>query len=195
MNLLATDAYYLCRKGGVSLDERTIILRCQDGELELFEHLYDMYRNDLYRFCLFLAKDPDTAADIFQDTWIKAMKNIQRYDSQRDFLKWLFIIAANLQRDRWRRIKRWALLLQGLQDVEVPAPEEITLGRQDRELLYRCLGNLPKMQRIPLVLHYIEGFKLEEIAELLRIPVGTVKSRLHNGKKKLKDMMEVAING
>lgn len=154
-----------------------------------------MYRNDLYRFCVFLARDTDTAGDIFQDTWIKAMKNIQRYDPQRDFLKWLFAIAANLQRDRWRRVKRWTSLHQAMQAVEVPAPEEITQGRQVRELLYRCLGTLPDKQRIPLVLHYIEGFKLEEIAESLRIPVGTVKSRLHNGKKRLKEMMEVAING
>lgn len=123
------------------------------------------------------------------------MNNIQRYDSQRDFLKWLYAIAANLQRDRWRRVKRWALLLQVMQAVEVPVPEDITLGKQDREFLYRCLGALPEKQRTPLVLHYIEGLKLEEIAEILRIPVGTVKSRLHHGKKRLKEMMEVAIHG
>jgi len=192
---MVLGAYYLWKEGGVSLDEGTIILRCQDGELDLFEHLYDMYCNDLYRFCLFLARDPNTAGDLFQDTWVKAMKKIRSYDPQRDFRKWLFTIAANLQKDRWRWVKRWTKLLQGFQHVQGPAPEEIAQGKQDKELLYRCLNSLPEKQRIPIVLHYIEGHKLEEIAELLKIPVGTVKSRLHNGKKRLKEMMEVAVHG
>jgi len=142
-----------------------------------------------------LARDKETAGDAFQDTWVKAMKNIQRYDPQRDFLKWLFTIATNLQRDRWRRIKRWALLYQGLQNHQGPTPEEIVQHRQDSDMLYSCLGTLSEKQRIPIVLHYIEGFSQDEVAELLRIPVGTVKSRLHHGKKRLKKMLEVAIHG
>ncbi len=183
------------RKGGVSLDEERIILRCQAGELDLFEYLYDIYHNDLYRFCLFLARDPDAAGDIFQDTWVRAMKNIGRYDPQREFLKWLFAIAVNLQRDRWRRLKRWTLLFQGLHPVQDLDPQERAQARLDRDLLYKYLAALTDKQRIPIVLHYIEGFSLEEIAEMLTLPVGTVKSRLHYGKLRLKKMMEVASHG
>ncbi|MGI6366249.1 MAG: RNA polymerase sigma factor [Bacillota bacterium] len=180
---------------GIGLAEGRIVLRCQAGELGLFEELYEMYRTDLYRFCVFLAGDPEAAGDIFQDTWVRAIKNIGRYDPQREFRKWLFAIAVNLQRDRWRRLKRWTPLFQGLHPAQDPGPEEITQTRLERDLLYDCLAALPDKQRIPIVLHYIEGFSLEEVAGLLTLPVGTVKSRLHYGKLRLKKMLEVAGHG
>lgn len=161
----------------------------------MFEQLYDRYRNDLYRFCMFLARDTEAAGDIFQDTWVRAMKNIRSYDPQRGFLNWLFAIAVNLQRDRWRRLKRWTLLFQGLHRAQEPGPEEIAQAGLDRDWLYKCLAALPNKQHIPIVLHYIEGYSIEEVAELLALPVGTVKSRLHYGKQRLKKMMEVASHG
>lgn len=188
--LLILDVLSL--KGGISLDERAVIQRCQEGELDMFEYMYDKYREDLYRFCLYLARDADAASDLFQDTWLKAIKNIGRFDSQRDFLKWLFAIAANSQKDRWRWKSRWAALLQRLDGQ--PSLNQLEQKRNS-ELLCICLDSLDDNHRIPVILHYIQGFSQEEISALLKIPPGTVKSRLHYARKKMKQEMEVAMNG
>lgn len=167
------------------------------------EILIQRYKDPLYHFCLHLCKGKGAADDLFQDTWIRVMGSIQSLDPGRPFKTWLFTIAANLYKDRWRRHKRWLglvreyhssdLLEQQLANLEadIPAPGQNLLDCEQAKELRNCLEKLADPLRIPVILHYFQEISIQEIAEILDIPPGTVKSRLHSARSKLKTIMEV----
>ena len=175
------------------MDDKTIIAHWQDGQTQLLGILIDRYHNSLIRFCYYLTGNKDTSADLYQETWERVLMNISRYDSQRPFGNWLFAIATNIYRDNFRKRKRWLNIVKDYfhldQLVKVmesapgdPGPEEQLSTQEDKEALRNCLLELDDNHRLPLVLFYFRDTSIEDVAEILSIPVGTVKSRLHNAK-------------
>ena len=151
----------------------------QAGDPQALAALIDRWRAPLYAFLW--RRVGDGADDLFQESWIRVSRARDRFDRSRRFSTWLFQIANNLCRDRWRRqgVRRRAL--DALRDEaqasgqdHVPAPE---LPGEDR--LRRQLDRLPERLREVLVLRYYQDLGEAEIAEILDIPRGTVKSRLH----------------
>src|SRR5690554_2399694 len=97
-------------KGGGRMDEQSIVLRCQQGETRSLDQLVRLHADSLHRFCYHLSGNADSAAELFQDTWVKVIKNINQYEPKGTILGWLFTIAANIHRDKYRRHKRWQIL-------------------------------------------------------------------------------------
>jgi RNA polymerase sigma-70 factor (ECF subfamily) len=188
------------------LDDSIVISRCQAGQIELMDILVDRYKKPLYSFCCKLARNRGQADDLFQDTWIKVLKSIHHCMGDKRFINWLFTICINLYRDRFRKYSRWLKIVKWypsaghmeaeMEKVEsnVAGPEEKTFKNEQETAVRNALAAVKDIWRIPLILYYYREFSLAEIAAMLEIPEGTVKSRLAAGRNHLKKIMEVTDN-
>jgi RNA polymerase sigma-70 factor, ECF subfamily len=139
----------------------------------------------LYRLC----GDAHLAEDLAQETFVRAFRALERYQPRGKVSTWLFAIAANVARDHWRRRRRRAEV--PYEDAVLHADgADMSEGMQVREALL----SLPLEQRSVLVLRYYHDLSYIEIAEALVIPVGTVRSRIHNGLERMKgQLLEVGV--
>jgi RNA polymerase sigma-70 factor (ECF subfamily) len=159
--------------------DEDLMVRVQAGDPQALSALIDRWRGPLYAFLW--RRAGDGADDLFQESWIRVARARDRFDRSRRFSTWLFQIANNLCRDRWRRIDARRRALDALRDethVTGRAAAEPPALPADSELTRR-LGALPERLREVLVLRYYHDQSEAEIAEILGIPRGTVKSRLH----------------
>ena len=142
------------------------------------------YGKRLFGLCMTLCADPYEAEDLYQETWLKVVRNISRYDPAREFEPWLTKICVNTYRNTLRRIARSPVL--SFRDTRekdtmmqsVPAPE-----KKDYEPLYEAVRNLPEKMRLTVVLFYFEDMDIRSAAEVLGVRPGTVKSRLSKARK------------
>lgn len=171
--------------GAVTSDEE-LMARLQAGDERALEQLMLRHQGALYGF---LSRRVGSAADdVFQETWIRVVRARERFDTERRFAAWLYQIANNLCRDRYRRIDamRRAVDSYRTEDEtlrEAPQPPSVGEGDTMRE---RVLA-LPDRLREVLVLRYYEDLGEEEMARLLGVPRGTIKSRLHAAVKALRE--------
>ncbi len=167
-----------------------------------YDLLVERHQSQLYKLCFKLSRSKEDADDLFQDTWIKAIQSIKQYDLDSNFENYLYTICINIYRDRYNKEKRWLKIIKHKFSKEekesiletTPASqqvEDIVLVNEQRNLIERCLAKLNDKYRIPLILFYLKDQKISEIAVILDLPVGTIKSRLYTGKSKLKKLMEV----
>ena len=148
------------------------------------------YGKRLFGLCMTLCGDPYEAEDLYQETWLKVVRNISRYDPAREFEPWLTKICVNTYRNTLRRIARSPVL--NFRDTRekdtmmqsVPAPE-----KKDYEPLYEAVRNLPEKMRLTVVLFYFEDMDIRSAAEVLGVPPGTVKSQLSKARKLLKEVL------
>jgi len=154
-----------------------MMVAVQAGDEQALALLMERFKGPLYAFLNRRVGDA-AADDLFQESWIRVVKAAERFDPRRRFSTWLFQIANNLCRDRWRRLDVERRYRDG-QRHEAPrhADPEPTGLRLDMQ---RRLDELPDRLREVLVLRYYHDQGEKEIAEILGIPRGTVKSRLHN---------------
>jgi len=141
----------------------------------------------LYRMC----GDPDLAEELMQETFVRAIQAAKRYRPAASVTTWLFSIAANLVRDRWRRQARRGdpVPIDGLALASEESPEAEVLKQASHEALRSALLHLPLEQRSALILRYYHDLSYEEIAQTLACPVGTVRSRIHNGLARLRSAL------
>lgn len=163
------------------------------GEPHAFELLVRRYSGDLYRFVLRFTNSSAGAEDVVQEAFLQVHVSAGGFDSRRRFKPWLFTIAANKARDWLRnRSRRSELPLDAELSDEVGAKKFLDLisdraegmlpvleRDEQRRAVRRAMDRIPIMMREALILAYFHGFAYHEIAEILGIPVGTVKSRLH----------------
>ena len=170
-----------------------LVLRLQDGDLEALGSLFDRHRQMVYRTALAITNDPETAADLLQDVFLRMHRFAHRIDPLRPLKPWLYRMTVNLAYSWIKRRKRWIRCLnemaEWLSRAKDPTPDHIAELDEDRQLIQRAIAALPITQRVVVVLHYIGELSLKEISEILEIPVGTVKSRLHYGRRSLKKQL------
>lgn len=160
------------------------------GDERATQQLLERYRRPLYGTLLRLTRNPADAEELFQETFLRALRAGSRFDPSRRFKPWIFTIATNLARDRAKRAAHHAT-------PELRAPDELPENRQQdmerrRNLsvdLSRALEALPDHHREIIELRYFDGLEEPEIARAANIPRGTVKSRLHHALRKLRDLM------
>jgi RNA polymerase sigma-70 factor, ECF subfamily len=143
------------------------------------------YQHRLYRYFLRLVHEPAMADDLFQQTWLNVIRQVHRYDPARSFDTWLFAIAHNAAIDLLRRRPG-----ENIEDCEIAgrAPDVLSAAiEQERsEMLADAVRALPAVYREAVTLRFEEGMKLEEIAEVTRAPLPTVKSRLQRAIEALR---------
>ncbi|MBI1738631.1 MAG: sigma-70 family RNA polymerase sigma factor [Acidobacteria bacterium] len=173
------------------------VARLRQGDPEALGPLLARYQNRLYRYLLRLVRDRATAEDLFQQTWLRVVEKVHQYDALRSFEAWLFALAHNLAIDYLRRYRPESLdELQSPDEprnVQFPSAGPDALARaleQERAgLVIEALDELPAVYRELLSLRFEEEMKLAEIAEVLDMPLSTVKTRLKRGLERLRERL------
>ena len=190
-------------EGRVGLESEVAQLR--RGDLDALSALLARYQNRLYRYLLRLVRNQAEAEDLFQQTWIRVAEKIHRFDSKRSFEPWLFALARNLAIDHIRRIRPESLDepvagdsgetgIARLESRERPALDGI-LERERSGRMAAALDQLPVIYRELLTLRFEEEMKLEEISEVLDVPLSTVKTRLRRALDRFKMTLETKYPG
>lgn len=136
-----------------------------------------------------LGASPDVD-DVFQETWIRVVRSAHRYDPEHRFSAWLFAIAWNLVKDRWsRRVPQDDVNLAAMASSE-RSPEERAVAGERAERVRALVAQLPERLAEAILLRYFEELSEKDVAVRLGIPVGTVKSRIHHGLKRLAETIE-----
>ena len=183
--------------GAAPSTDAALMERVRAGETEAFEPIVRRYRQRLYGYFLNATANEATAADLAQETFVRAFRAAPRYRESGRFEAWLFRIAANLARsDARRRAVRGPTLSLEEEGIEPPAapsarlsPERAAQAAEAREALRRALPRVPSVFREAVLLRDVEGWSYREIAEMLGVEEGTVKSRAHRGRKRLRDLL------
>ena len=173
--------------------EQELIIQLQSGSLEALGELYDRHRQTVYRTALAITGDEDVASDLLQDVFLRLFRFADHIDNQRALEPWLYRMTANLAYTWLRRDRRWLRPLEDLADWLAGsarnATYEVVELQDDWSQVQKAVARLPLSQRVVVVLFYLNDLSLQEIAEILDVPVGTVKSRLHYGRLALKKML------
>jgi len=172
----------------VGTDSETVRLR--RGDPQALVAMVSRYQHRLYRYLLRIARDPSAAEDLFQQTWLRVVANLKRYDPEREFDAWLFAVAHNVAMDHLRRREPESLdermETRGAEPHAEPEALERAAAGERAARLETALGELPAVYREVLALRFEEDMKLEEIAGVCGAPLSTVKSRLRRGLEALR---------
>lgn len=175
--------------------DRTLILRLQRGNLEALGALYDRHRHLVYRTALAITTDEEAAADLLQDVFIRLYRFAHKVDPKRPLQPWLYRTTANLSYTWLKRRRLWLRWLKELaewmaREKPLTPPHQAEVD-ECWEQVRRALATIQPAQRVVVVLYYLNDLPVHEIAEILGIPVGTVKSRLHYGRLALRQRLGV----
>ena len=180
------------------ISDRQLLQRHLTGDEGAFGMLVNRYRRPLYNFLARFSGDPALAEDIFQETFLQLHLSAGAFDPTRRLKPWLFTIAANKARDAMRsRTRRQAAPLDAtiagggdsesryadLMPSNIPDPSESLVNLETRRAVQTIVQDMPENLRTVLLLNYFHDFAYKEIAEMLNLPLGTIKSRLHAAVK------------
>ena len=181
-----------------SNDDRDLVGRARRGDREAFTQLIVQYQVPLYNMALRMVGQPDDAADITQEAFLRAWEKIHTL-REAPFKSWLFQIAANLCYDHFRRGRRFGIMpdedqpgtsnVVGL-GIAPPHPQEQTEANARTRLVRDSIQALDHGMRIAIVLRDINGMAYEEIAAVLRVPLGTVKSRIARARAQVQERLQ-----
>jgi len=171
-------------------EDAELVSRIRCGDLDAFEALYHKYKRQLYQTALAITGDSGAAEEILQDGFVRVYAAIERVDVSRPLSPWLYRIVVNLSYNWMNHHRHWPLALDTLIEhlIAGPAasPEHVAEGSELRRIVWEAVASLSFKQRSAVVLFYLQGLSLQEIAYILDCPVGTVKSRLHYACKALR---------
>lgn len=194
----------------ISFEDAGLLEQCRQGELSAFARLVAKYQDRIYNACWRICGHREDARDLTQQTFANALESIGTFRGSSSFYTWLFRIAVNLAISHQRSQARTASLsLDSPTDrdgrhqasslaARLPNPGSLEphdqLGRRElHSLVARALQNLDEEHRVVVVLRDIEGFDYQQIAEILQVAVGTVKSRLHRARMALRQQLAAVI--
>lgn len=162
-----------------------LVLSAQQGEPDALERLAVRWRPRHYAHARRMLGRADGAADAVQDAWTSILRGIGRLREPDHFPAWSYAIVTRRCQDMMRRRGR-----EPPMDAEVDPPDPAASGSEQAAELRRAMAALPPEQRAAIALFYVEGFSVGEIAEALRIPDGTVKTRLFHARRTLRRQLE-----
>jgi RNA polymerase sigma-70 factor, ECF subfamily len=174
--------------------EGEVILRAQNGDEEAFESLIVFYSPALFRVVLRMARDASEAEAIVQEAFWRTWRSLGRYRNDQPFFPYLVTIALNLLRDQWRK-EKW-VQCEGLgsdfdlKSTSEPDIETLVEEREVRTDLENAIQQLPSPYRAVIELRYEDELDYEQIAQIMRAPVNTVRTHLHRAKKLLQQGFE-----
>ena len=169
--------------------DRELVHAARAGDTVAFDSLFYRYRDGIYRLGFAITRDPSAAEEIVVDTFARAYRAIERLEPDDSLRPWLYRVAVNLSYNRRpRKGVTFSSLDDGTDDIpaEAESPSEAAERAERRRVVLECVDTLGAKHKVVVVLHYLNGLNLAEIAEIVEVPVGTVKSRLHYALRKLR---------
>ena len=171
-------------------NDRELVYAARDGDVQAFDALFYRYKDGIFRLGLAITKDPSHAEEIVVDTFTRAHRALARLEPEGSLRPWLYRVAINLS---YNRRPRKGIVLSTIEDVteqvmESPArsPSSLAELAETRRMVLAAVETLGPKHKIVVVLHYLNGLNLAEIAQVVDCPVGTVKSRLHYALRRLR---------
>ena len=181
----------------MEFDERDMIERASRGDAAAFNHLMEQHERRMYAVALRMCGNREDAQDCLQEAMLRVYRAIGGFKGQSSFSTWVYRITMNTCLDELRRKKnRQNTSLDNLLDLgwspadESNAPEKQAMRSELRRNLNRAIQELPEEMRSAVVLRDIQGFSYDEIARMLEINVGTIKSRISRGREKLREKLK-----
>lgn len=175
-------------------DIELLLQQTSPADPRLFEAILQEYYGPVYRLAYSILNDPDEAEDAAQIAFIRAYQNLDRYRPGTNFRAWLFTIAVNSARDLLRRQKTRRGLQNFVQSVfhleaQPESPENTTLVNEQNRALWQTVQKLDDKHRLPILLRFVHGLPIQEIAAILETNEGTIHSRLHYAIRKLQTLL------
>ena len=175
------------------MEELELIRLVRDGDEAAWERLISQHQEVVFRLAYLRLGDPDEAEDAAQETFIRAYQALHRFDTNRPLRPWLLQIALNLVRNRQRSLGRYLAALRRWSQTNPNLEQEIediAIKNQNSSMVWQAVKRLPQRDQEVIYLRYFLELPVDEAAESLAIPVGTVKSRLHRALKRLETIIE-----
>jgi RNA polymerase sigma-70 factor (ECF subfamily) len=173
----------------VQSNEKDWLVKAQQGDAEAFTMLVETYQRPVFNLCYRMLGNPQDAEDAAQETFLRAYKNMRRYDNSRPFSTWILSIAAHYCIDQTRRQKRPVVSVEELPVPDLPDHSpglESGLSRKEEQQRVRAvLDILDPTDRGAVVMYYWYDFSYEEISQALSLTVSAVKSRLHRARRSM----------
>ena len=173
-----------------SASDRELIIQIQQGSLDALGIIYDRHNRLVYRTALAICNDQEAASDLLQDAFLRLYRFAGRVDPERPLEPWLYRVTANLSYSWVKRQNRWTRPLEEIAEWfsggRKQSPQNIVEMDEESNRIQQAIASLPLPQRVVVALYYINDLSLQEIAAILEIPEGTVKSPLHYGRAGLR---------
>jgi len=188
--------------------DREIVAKCVRGDRGAFDVLVEKYYKQIYNLAYRFVGDSEEANDLAQEVFAAAYQNLKKFRGEAKFSTWLFQIATNRGKNRFKYLKRrgyyankgpangeedWDSLERAIPDLSTN-PETILAGKQIQKIVQDAINDLDADHKEIVILRDIEGFSYEEIALVLDIPEGTAKSRLHRARMVVKEKLKKALS-
>src|SRR2546426_8776186 len=197
-------AAVLSWEGGVGLDSD--VARLRRGDPQALEALLSRYQHRLYRYLLRIVREPALAEDLFQQTWLRVIEKARQFDERRSFEGWLFTIGRNLALDHLRRYQPESLdeplpgepagePREARLAADGPSALDRVLQRERWERLAAAMDLLPWIYREILTLRFEEEMKVEEMADVLDVPLSTAEKRLRRGLEMMRETLKKGPTG
>lgn len=174
--------------------EPRLIRQLQRGDLATLGELYELFKDTVYRTALAITRDKHAAEDILQECFVRLYHYAASVDADRPLKPWLYRVVVNLSYDWFSKKPKLQPLddvlewLSGLPSV-FPSPDHKAEERELHSMVRDVIAELPMSHQAVVVLFYLENLSVEEVAEVVELPVGTVKSRLYHARKRLRDAL------
>ncbi|MFO7768171.1 MAG: sigma-70 family RNA polymerase sigma factor [bacterium] len=184
-----------------SPETNELIDRAESGDQDAYTELVRLYEPQVFAVCMKMVRDPETARDLAQDTFVKAFRALHTFDRDYTFSTWLYKIARNTCIDHFRRSKLETYSLDAPvktrdgemeREVESPieTPERFLLRKEQGRLIDDAIQGLPDKYREVINLRHTQDLPYDEIANILDVPLGTVKARLFRARELLKKRLK-----
>jgi RNA polymerase sigma-70 factor (ECF subfamily) len=172
------------------LSDEKVIEKIRTSDQNLYALIIERYEEKLLRYARNLTKDENRAVDTVQESFIKAFINLNNFDINKKFSSWIYRIVHNEIINTFKKYKKETPLLENWDFESEENIEEDFDQKEMANKLEKCLNNIPLMYGEPLSLYYIDEKTYEEISDILRIPMGTVATRINRAKKLMKKICQ-----
>jgi RNA polymerase sigma-70 factor (ECF subfamily) len=190
------DSIYKGTDSKIQPTDEELIARFQAGDAYAFDVLVRRYKDPLLNFIFRFIGDMIEAEDIVQETFYRVFKNKHYYKEVAKFSTWIYTIAGNLAKTELRRRKRrklFSIHKDSVTDKEIELPDINTDPEKNvntaltEKVIHKAIANLPPKFRQVIILRDIQGFSYEEISSVIKVPLGTVKSRVNRARLRLQE--------
>lgn len=180
-------------KDDLQPNDALLLMQVAQGDIDALEQLFARYRRPIYTLAQSITRSNETAEEILQDTFYRLYTNATRLDGSQPLLPWLYRVAANLSynsaRRSWNLMEPITLLTERLFAPHGRSPEHLAEQHEIQDIVHATLEELPMNHRAVLALFYLHEYSIQEVAEILELPEGTIKSRLFHARKLLKQRL------
>lgn len=170
----------------LKLTDEEIVEKVRSKDRDIYAVIIERYKNKLLRYATNIIRDEDKAGHIVQDSLVKAYINLNGFNTKKKFSSWIYRIVHN---EAMNAVKKYQKEVPILDDFDFESEEDITKDFEKRETaiyVEKCLNSMPLIYSEPLTLYYLDEKSYEEISDILRIPMGTVATRMSRAKKIMK---------